>query len=138
MYNSRPSVRTAGKILLVEDDEPTLELLSLFLRKYYSLIACSSGESALDAFSSNDDIALVVTDLRMPGLNGFDVIHYAFEYLRPTGRVLPIVVLTGHGTPEDEERARSLGATCFQRKPIDIAKLHETIEKYLRRQEMQA
>jgi len=123
--------RSGVKILLVEDDEPTLELLSLFFRRFYSIVACSSGESALQALYMNQDVALIVTDLRMPGLNGYDILRCASEYSRRTGRVLPTIVLTGHGTPEDEAQARSLGVTCFQRKPIDLKQLKRAVEKYL-------
>ena len=122
------SPRSGVKILLVEDDEPTLELLSLFLGRFYFITACSSGESALEALYKNADIDLLVTDLRMPGVNGFDILRGAAEYAKRTDRTIPAVVLTGHGTPEDEDQARSLGVTHFHRKPIDLLKLRETIE----------
>jgi len=64
----------------------------------------------------------------MPGVNGFDVIRCAAEYSRRTGQPLPAVVLTGHGTPEDEHLARSLGVSHFHRKPIDLTNLREAIE----------
>jgi CheY-like chemotaxis protein len=64
----------------------------------------------------------------MPGVNGFDILRCAFEYSRRTGLTLPAVVLTGHGTPEDEGQARSFGVTHFHRKPIDLLKLREAIE----------
>lgn len=116
------------KVLLVEDDHPTLELLSQFLGRFYSVIACSSGESALQALYTSDGIKVIVTDLRMPGVNGFDILRCAYEYSQRTGLTLPAVVLTGHGTPEDEGQARSFGVTHFHRKPIDLLKLREAIE----------
>lgn len=116
------------KILLVEDDEATLELLSLFLGRFYSLIVCSSGESALHALCTNPDINMIVTDLRMLGVNGYDVLRCAAEYSRRTGVAKPSIVLTGHGTVEDEQQARSLGVSHFQRKPIDLKQLKATIE----------
>ena len=96
--------RSDIRILLVEDDEPTLELLSLFLGRLYSITACSSGESAVHALCTDDDITVIVTDLRMPGVNGYDVLRCAAEHARRTGRIIPAVVVTGHGTPEDELR----------------------------------
>lgn len=118
------------KVLLVEDDDATLELLSLFLGRFYSVIACSSGEGALHALYTNADINMIVTDLRMPGVNGYDVLRCASEYSRRMGVAIPAVVLTGHGTPEDEQQARSLGVTHFQRKPIDLTQLRAAIEMY--------
>ncbi len=122
------SSRSAIKILLVEDDEPTLELLSLFLGRFYSIVSCSSGERALNALYTISGIDLIVTDLRMPGLNGFDILRCAAEYSRRTGKPIPAIVLTGHGTPEDESKARSLGVAYFHRKPIDLTKLRTEIE----------
>lgn len=120
--------RSGIKILLVEDDEATLELLTLFLRRFYSITACLSGESALHALCTHDDITVIVTDLRMPGVNGYDILRLAAEHSCLIGRAIPAVVLTGHGTPEDEQQARSFGVTHFQRKPIDLTQLRQAIE----------
>lgn len=116
------------KILLVEDDEATLELLTLFLRRFYSVVACASGEGGLSALRSIPNIDIVITDLRMPGVSGYDVLRCASEYSRREGIAISTVVLTGHGTPADEQQARSLGVTNFQRKPIDLKQLRATIE----------
>jgi CheY-like chemotaxis protein len=124
----RFSRRSRARVLLVEDDEPTLELLSQFLGRFYTVIASSSGERAIQALYTNDRIDLIVTDLRMPGVNGFDILRCAYEYSQRTGVTIPAVVLTGHGTPEDESRARSFGVTHFHRKPIDLMKLREAID----------
>jgi len=123
------------RVLLVEDDGPTLELLSHFLGRFYAVIACSSGERALQALYTNDRIDLIVTDLRMPGVNGFDILRCAYEYSQRTGATIPAVVLTGHGTPEDESQARSFGVTHFYRKPIDLMKLREAIDLFCRAEE---
>lgn len=124
----RVSYRSNVKVLLVEDDEPTLELLSQFLGRFYSIIACSSGERALQALYTNERIDVIVTDLRMPGVNGFDILRCAYEYSQRTGVTIPAVVLTGHGTPEDEGQARSFAVAHFHRKPIDLLKLREEID----------
>jgi len=124
----RVSSRSSVRVLLVEDDPPTLELLSQFLGRFYSVIACSSGERALQALYINDSINVIVTDLRMPGVNGFDILRCAYDYSQRTGLTIPAIVMTGHGTPEDEGQARSFGVTHFHRKPIDLLKLREAIE----------
>lgn len=110
---------------------PTLELLVLFLGRFYSILECRDGSSALAALSENSDLALVVTDLRMPGVTGYHILRHADEISRRSGRTIPTIVLTGHGTPEDEQEARALGVTCFQRKPIDLKALRETIDRLL-------
>lgn len=124
----RFSNRSGVKVLLVEDDDPTLELLSQFLSRFYTIIACSTGERAMQALYTNDRIDVIVTDLRMPGVNGFDILRCANEYSQRTGVTIPAIVLTGHGTPEDEGQARSFGVTHFHRKPIDLMKLRKAID----------
>lgn len=115
-------------ILLVEDDQPTLELLSLYLGRLYRIKAFSSGEEALHALCTDDDITVILTDLRMPGMNGYDILRFAAGHTQRAGRMIPAIVLTGHGTPEDERQARSIGVTHFQRKPIDLRQLRQAIE----------
>lgn len=77
----------------------------------------------------NEDITLIATDLRMPGVNGYDILRCAAEHSQRTGRTIPAIVLTGHGTLEDEQQARALGVTDFLRKPIDLVQLREAIER---------
>lgn len=126
--HGRGSRHCGSRILLVEDDRPTLEILSLYLERFYTIVACTSGEGALEALRSDRYVSVIVTDLRMPGLNGYDILRWTAENAWWQGRTIPAVVLTGHGTPEDEERARSLGVTQFQRKPIDLRQLRDAIE----------
>lgn len=127
----RGSRHSGTQILLVEDDRPTLEILSLYLERFYTILACTSGDRALEALRSNRYISVIVTDLRMPGVNGYDILRWTAENAWRPDRTIPAVVLTGHGTPEDEHRARSLGVTQFQRKPIDLRQLRDAIEACL-------
>ncbi|HQS18704.1 response regulator [Reyranella sp.] len=124
----RRSRHSGTQILLVEDDRPTLEILSLHLGRFYTIVACIRGETALEALRSNRYISVIVTDLRMPGVNGYDILRWTAENAWRPDRTFPAVVLTGHATPEDEQRARSLGVTQFQRKPIDLRQLWDAIE----------
>ena len=64
----------------------------------------------------------------MLGVNGYDIPRWAVENAWRPERTIPAVALTGHATPEDEQRARSLGVTQFQRKPIDLRQLRDAIE----------
>ena len=127
----KSETRSARRILLVEDDTATLEVLSQFLGKFYLVSACSSGERALELLYLHEDIKVLVTDLRMPGVSGYILIRALNEYCRRSGKIIPVVVLTGHGTPEDEQSARSLGVTCFLRKPIDVRQLLGIVEGHL-------
>lgn len=118
-----------SKLLLVEDDEANLETAASFLqRRNYQVVARPGVAGAMRALESDPEIGLVVTDLRMPGLDGFAIIRGAGDLAQKTGRTVPVIVLTGHGTPEDEQRAMALGATSFLRKPVDLRQLLAEID----------
>jgi CheY-like chemotaxis protein len=138
MLCGKSETRSATRILLVEDDAPTLEILSQFLGKFYLVSACSSGEMALEYLYLRADIEIVVTDLRMPGVNGYILTRAVNEFCRRSGRVIPVVMVTGHGTPDDEQNAKSLGVKCFLRKPIDVRELQRVVERCLDRPKAQS
>lgn len=82
-----------------------------------------SGEEALSKLLV-DKPDVIVLDLRMPGMQGMDV-------LREIKKVCPrvqVIVLTGHGTDKDEEEARKLGGFDFLKKPADIDMLAHRIK----------
>lgn len=114
-----------AKILLVDDEREFVESLSerLQLRDLDAEIAYD-GEQALEALeASRPD--LMILDLRMPGIDGTEV-------LRRVKRDHPeveVIVLTGHGTDDDEEEIRKLGASAYLKKPVDINQLVSTIRK---------
>jgi CheY-like chemotaxis protein len=68
---------------------------------------------------------LVILDLHMPELDGFDVLHWIREHLTPPP--FPVVVLTASIQPQDEARARELGAAAVHKKPTDLHGLGETV-----------
>ena len=96
--------------------------------RFYTIFACVSGEGVLEALRSNRHISVIETDRHMLGVNGYDILRWTAENAWRPDRTFPVVVLTGHATPEDEQRARSLGVTQFQRKPIDLRQLRDAIE----------
>jgi FixJ family two-component response regulator len=76
--------------------------------------AFASGSEFLASVSGNRPCC-VVLDLHMPGLSGFDV----QARLRDDADVLPVVTITGHDTPESQQRALAGGAKAYLRKPVD-------------------
>ena len=106
---------TQKKILLVDDDPALLQLLSMRLTAAsYVVITAESGEKAL-ALLSMSRPHLVITDLRMHGMDGltlFDVIHKSYP-------VLPVIILTAHGSIPDAITATRRGVFSFLTKPFD-------------------
>ncbi|MBW2622249.1 MAG: response regulator, partial [Deltaproteobacteria bacterium] len=82
------------------------------------------GEQALEAVKEGEPDVMVL-DLRMPGIDGLDVLRR----VRKTNPNVQVVVLTGHGTEKEEKLARKLGAVAYMKKPVDIDQLVGTMHK---------
>jgi CheY-like chemotaxis protein len=119
-------------ILLIDDDAMLRHLASAILEMGgYRVIAMPDGETALHVIEGGEDVALVVTDLRMPGMDGEAVL----KVLR--GRVgtalMPVIVLTGSDEHDTEVRLMDAGADDYIRKPIDPPRFLSRIKAALRR-----
>ena len=114
---------TRGDILLVDDDPDLLKLISLRLTSAgYRVRTAESGETAL-ATIAVERPATVITDLRMPGIDGlqlFDAIHRQHP-------ALPVIVLTAHGTIPDAVSATQRGVFGFLTKPFDSQDLLQKV-----------
>jgi len=118
----------AGDILLVDDDPDLLKLISLRLTSAgYRIRTAESGETALAAIAVQRPAA-VVTDLRMPGIDGlqlFDAIHRQHP-------ALPVLILTAHGTIPDAVAATQRGVFGFLTKPFDSQELLQLVASALK------
>lgn len=113
-----------SKVLLVDDEQEFVNALSerLQTRKMQPAIAYD-GEQAL-AMIADDEPEVMVLDLKMPGIDGMEV-------LRRVKRSNPrteVIILTGHGSDREEVLAAELGAFAYLRKPVDIEVLTETMK----------
>lgn len=119
------------RILWIDDDEPTVEMATQFLkRRGLDVVGCTKSGDGLQRLRQDEEVAIVVTDLRMPGFDGFRVLAEA-SAVRASGRRFAIFVLTGHATPADEARAMELGADLFRQKPIDLPDLLAQVHLHL-------
>ncbi len=112
--------------LLIADDEKNIRsgLQLAFEDEGYKVLTAADGNEAWDCVQKNI-IDLVITDLRMPGMDGNELIkRVASSY--PT---LPVIVLTGHGTIETAVETMREGAIDFFTKPVDIDKLSLVVKK---------
>ncbi len=116
-----------ARILVVDDDTDLLRLLNLRLRNSgYDVAVADSAEKALVEVSVFRP-HLVITDLRMPGMDGMALFH-AINKKHPT---LPVIILTAHGTIPDAIEATNSGVFSFLTKPFDSQQLLAQIEKAL-------
>lgn len=103
-----------SKILVIDDERPTLSMFRLFLEAYgYEVFTAENGPDGL-ALHRDHAIPLILTDIRMPGMDGMEVLRRIKEESPST----EVIVITGHGDMDLALKALSLGATDFINKPI--------------------
>jgi CheY-like chemotaxis protein len=117
-------------LLIVEDVPDTLELLNVTLTfKGYRVVTATNGQDALELISKVQP-ALVITDILMPKMDGFSLVHRL--RIEPETRNLPVIFLSAtYVAPADKEFAAAIGASRFLEKPIDIEALLKTINELL-------
>lgn len=115
------------QILLVDDDPGLLRLLSIRMEaEGYAVCTASSGEEALPLLRQQD-IDLVVTDLRMGGMDGMEL----FAQIRHYYPGLPVIILSAQGTIPEAVKATQKGVFEFLAKPVDKTKLLSAIKSAL-------
>jgi two-component system CheB/CheR fusion protein len=102
-------------LLLVEDHEDTRHMYAEFLGMSFDVLSAPDGERAL-ALLRERHVDLVITDLSLPGINGFELVAAIRE--DPALRGIPIVCLSGYGGAAHEQRARAAGCDHVLQKPF--------------------
>ncbi len=122
----------AKSVLLIDDDLIVLKSLAKFIRQHgYALEIAESGHAALEKIKKSS-FNLVITDVRMPGLNGIETIKRIREFNRKNKRqACKELIITGYADPEAEREAEKLGITEIVYKPFATKEFLETIEKKL-------
>jgi DNA-binding response OmpR family regulator len=117
--------------ILVVDDEPRMRKLvkDFLVRKEYEVLEAGDGEEALDLFYKNREIALIILDVMMPKMNGWEVV----KEVRETSSKIPIIMLTAKGDETDELMGFELGVDEYIAKPFSPKILVARVEAILRR-----
>lgn len=111
--------------LVVDDDEAVLRVtMGYLVRGGFNVLGAHGGEDALARLRERT-VDLVVTDLRMPGMNGLELIRN----IRKTQPKLPVVVATGHSTEAMAIEALNLGVSAYLRKPVRSKPLLDAVSK---------
>lgn len=117
-----------AKILIVEDDPNLRMLMSLRLKGKYDVIAEKDGEAALKRYEEGG-IDLIVTDLMMPSMDGYELV----ENLRSMGHNTPVIMLTAKDGISDKGRGFAVGTDDYMTKPVNFEELTWRIDALLRR-----
>lgn len=117
------------KILIVEDDEVSKDLLSISLRYFVKeILEARSGNEAIDICRKNPDIDLILMDIQLPEMNGND----ATRQIRTFNKDVVIIAQTAYGFSSDKDTALSAGCNDYISKPIDNNVLISLLQKYFR------
>ncbi len=119
----------ALKILVVDDEERMRKLVKDFLVKNgFEVLEAGDGETALDIFYQDKEIALIILDVMMPRMNGWEVV----KEIRMNSKV-PVIMLTARGDERDELKGFELGVDEYISKPFSPKILVARVEAILRR-----
>jgi len=117
------------KILVVDDEADILDEIDETLTdEGYETFCAERVDEALEVLRNHADINLVVTDLKMPGKSGADLINEARAEFE---RDITFIIISGHGSPTADTFGLDIEQFIFHRKPLDIDQLLESIESVL-------
>lgn len=111
-------------IAIIDDDEAVLDSLRLYFARQNIETSCfASAANFLRAIESGQRFDCIVSDVRMPGMSGLDLVHH----VKGKGLLTPIILITGHGDVDMAVTAIKVGAFDFIEKPFDEARLLASI-----------
>ena len=132
MRRDERTISAPKRVLIVDDEEDLTWSISRSLAKdrdIFQVICVNSGDEALDVLRKFP-IDLVVSDLRMPGTNGLDLL----ATIRKNHPQTKVIVMTAYGSQETKEEVNKRGSTHYIEKPFDISYLRQIIWECLREQ----
>ena len=121
------------QIIVIEDDEGNRRTVTRALtREGYRVEAFAEAEPALDYLRQHRDVALVITDLMLPGLDGFGVL----EQSRGIDPEVGVLMVTGHGSVESAVDAMKRGADDYLTKPVDLFELRKRTSAIIEKRQL--
>lgn len=118
------------KVILVADDSPTIRKFVAFslTMQGFEVLAASDGMEAMEILPQRK-VDLIITDLNMPNLDGFELIKAVRENV--DYKDLPIIILSSLAGSDEIERGMSCGANSYMVKPFDPKRIQYEVAKYL-------
>lgn len=117
-------------ILIIEDEQIITKSLERLLRKEgYSVVICHNGKAALEAIN-DQEFDLIVSDIRMPDMDGIETIKAIRNYLKSRGKpAVPEILITGYADESKYQEALELKVADYIYKPFDIKDLLEAVRR---------
>jgi signal transduction histidine kinase len=122
-------INSKNKILVVEDDRASRELIGKILMSMkLDLAYVNDGEEAINYIRQNGDISLILMDLMLPGVDGFE----ATATIKEINPGIPIIAQTAYAMTGDRDKAIAAGCDDYISKPLNPRKLQEMVSSYLK------
>lgn len=127
--NNLEVTKSDSKLILIAEDDNINFLLfqKMMQHKNYEIIRAINGREAVEICLGNPNIDLVLMDIKMPIMTGFE----AIEQIQPMRPNLPIIAQTAYSSSEDKAKIEEAGFTDYITKPLDRERLFELLTKYL-------
>ncbi|HAR43838.1 MAG TPA: hypothetical protein DCS07_14585 [Bdellovibrionales bacterium] len=123
-----------SRVLVIDDEETIRKLLKARLeREGYEVYVASSGDEAIHLFQAGPPTGVVITDLKMPGKDGFAVLSWIKQHYPQTCGI----VITGHGEKDAAVKALRFGASDYLEKPFDLDELSHSVKRGMKEYELQ-
>ena len=123
-------VFNSKKVLLVDDDMRNVFALSKILKeRNMAVVKADNGKNALEMLNMNDDIDLVLMDIMMPEMDGYEAMKHI--RLMPKFAKLPIIALTAKAMKDDKQKCIDAGANDYVTKPVDVDRLLSLMRVWL-------
>ena len=119
-------LRPSEKVLIVDDSDINREILSAILKNQYEIIEAASGEQCIEKIkSAGEEISLILLDLIMPGMSGFDVLNYLNDN-RLIGKI-PVITITGDESDNSVREAYEKGVSDYITRPFDARVVYRRV-----------
>ncbi len=134
IQNKSISALKHKKVLIIDDDIRNLYALTIALEQYeMEIIVAENGREGIEMLQANPDTDLILMDIMMPEMDGFEAIRRIREL--PKYTTLPIIALTAKAMKHSREECLDAGATDYISKPIDLDQLYSLMHVWLYRKE---
>lgn len=122
--------KKADKVLVIDDDARNIFALSAVLKaKGYSVASAPGSLEALKLLSSNHEVGIVLLDMMMPDMDGYE---FLATLRKGSNSDLPVIAVTAQAMVGDREKCLAAGADDYLSKPVDVDRLTSILDTYLK------
>ena len=120
---------TKLKILIVDDTPSNIKTLAAMLKQYYRIMIAKSGPEALDLIQKGPLPDLVLLDIMMPEMDGYEVCRKLKADKRT--KDIPVIFITAKSEEEDRQRGKELGSAAYITKPFDARTVIQIVKTHI-------